>query len=203
MAQNVNFSEHQQQAYMRYYQDGLADLLIGLGILLFGAFMVADWDLPLASFWVVIWLPLWLSAKRSITARRIQNVEVSTQEGAGMMKAGAFIAGMLMLAAAAGLVVLWGQTTGNIPTSFFLAMREYLMVVLGVFGVLVCAVAAWLSGLNRLYAYALVTAVAFAGGYLLNAPIALAVAVVGGIVMLWGLGMLVRFLRKYPLQQQV
>lgn len=203
MAQNVSFSEHQQQAYMRYHQDGLADLLIGLGILLFGAFMVADWDLPLASFWVVIWLPLWLSAKRSITARRIQNVEVSTQESAGMMKAGAFIVGMLMLAAAAGLIVLWGQTTGNIPTSFFLAMREYLMVVLGVFGALVCAIAAWLSGLNRLYGYALVTAVAFAGGYLLNAPIALAVAVVGGIVMLWGLGMLVRFLRKYPLQQQV
>lgn len=75
------------------------------------------------------------------------------------------------------------------------------MVVLGLFGALVLGVAAWLSRLDRLYAYALLNTVVLVGGHLLNPAIALAVAVVGGIVMLWGLGMLVRFVRKYPVQE--
>lgn len=63
------------------------------------------------------------------------------------------------------------------------------------------SVAAWLSGLDRLHAYALLTATAFIGGYLLSASIATAVTVVGGIIMLWGLGLLVRFVRRYPKQR--
>jgi len=120
-----------------------------------------------------------------------------------MLKAGVFVSGILVLLVAAILLVLWGQTTGNIPAWFLAGLRQYLIVVLGLFGALALVVAAWLSGLSRLYAYALLTAVALVGGYLLNAPIALAVTLVGGMVMAWGLGMLVRFVRKYPLQQQV
>jgi hypothetical protein len=74
------------------------------------------------------------------------------------------------------------------------------MVVLGVTGAFVMGVAAWLSGLGRLYAYAMLTAVAFVGGYLLHAPFALALTVVGGVITLWGGVMLVRFVRKYPIQ---
>ncbi len=203
MAQSVNLSEREQRAYMRYHQDGLADLLIGLGILLAGLNMLLDWDVSLGALWVVLWLPIWLSAKKLITARRIPDVQVSREQYAGMLKAGVFVSGMLVVLVAAGMVVLWGQETGNTPAWFLAGLGQYLIVVLGLFGALTLAVAAWLSGLNRLYAYALLTAVAFVGGYLLNAAIALAVTVVGGIVMLWGLGMLVRFVRKYPLQQQV
>ncbi len=203
MAQSVNLSEREQRAYMRYHQDGLADLLIGLGILLAGLNMLLDWDVSLAALWVVLWLPIWLSAKKSITARRIPDIQVSREQYAGMLKAGVFVSGMLVLLVAAVLLVLWGQTTGNTPAWFLAGLRQYLIVVLGLFGALVLALAAWLSGLSRLYAYGLLIAVAFVGGYLLNAPIAPAVTVVGGIVMLWGLGMLVRFVRKYPLQQQV
>jgi len=203
MAQSVSLSEPEERAYMRYHQDGLADLLVGLGILLAGLNMLLDWDVSLGALWVVLWLPIWLSAKRSITARRIPDGQVSREQYSGMLRAGVFISGMLVLLVAAGMVALWGQEMGSTPAWFLAALREYLMVVLGLFGALILAVAAWLSGLNRLHAYALVTAVAFVGSYLLSAPIALAVAVVGGIVMAWGLGMLVRFLRKYPLQQQV
>jgi hypothetical protein len=199
----MSSKEREQRAYMRYHQDGLADLLIGLGILLFGLNMLLDWDVPLAAVWVVLWVPIWMSAKKSITARRMHDVEVSMERYDGIRKAIVFVAAVLLLPLVAGLVVLWGQSRGTLPPWFLAGLREYLMIVLGLFGALVVAVAAWLSGLNRLHAYALVTAVALVGGYLLDAPIALAVTVVGAIVMLWGLGLLVRFVRKYPLQQQV
>lgn len=198
MEQNISSQNDQQQAYMRYYQDGLADLLIGLGVLLAGLFMLLDSDVPLAAAWVVLWLPIWMSAKKSIAARRIGKAEVPMEQQKGIAKAVLFVAGVLVLLVAAAMVALWGQNTGKIPSWFLAGLRQYLIVVLGLLGAIVISVMGWLSGLDRLYAYAVATAVVFVGGYLLNVPIALAVAVVGGIVMLWGLGLLVRFVRKYP-----
>ena len=200
MAQNVISGVHERRAYMRYHEDGLADLMIGLSVLLGGLYILADWDVPLGAVWVVLWLPLWLSAKKSITARRAPNVEISEKRYAGMMRAAAFVVIVLVLLVFAGSVLLWGQSTGAVPLWFETALREYLTVVLGLVGALVLAIAAWLSGLNRLYAYALLTAIAFVGSYLLHAPVALAVAVAGGTITLWGLAMLSRFVRSHPVQ---
>jgi hypothetical protein len=68
------------------------------------------------------------------------------------------------------------------------ALRDYLIVVFGVFGAVILSGAAWLSGLKRLYVYALLTAVAFVIGYLLNAPMALAVTMTGAVITLRGGG---------------
>ncbi len=200
MAQNVGSKEREQRAYMRYQEDGVLDLLVGLGIVLAGLTMLVDSDFPLAALWVVVWVPIWMSAKKLITARRLPDVEVPKEHLAGMMRAGVFIVLMLVLALLAGMVMLWGRSTGSVPVGFLEGLREYLMVVLGVTGAFVMGVAAWLSGLGRLYAYAMLTAVAFVGGYLLHAPFALALTVVGGVITLWGGVMLVRFVRKYPIQ---
>ena len=200
MAQSVISGVHEQRAYMRYHEDGLADLMIGLSVLLGGLYLVVDWDIPLGAVWVVLWLPLWLSAKKSITARRAPNVEISEVRYAGMMKAATFVVITLVLLVFAGSLLLVGQSGGLVPSWFVTGLREYLTVVLGLVGSLVLTIAAWLSGLNRLYAYALLTAVAFVGSYLLHAPAGLAVAVVGGVVMLWGLVMLSRFVRSHPVQ---
>jgi hypothetical protein len=198
MAQNVSSIEREQEAYTSHHMDGLLDLLVGLAVALGGLSMLLDLDVPFAAVWVVVWLPVWMSAKKAITARRMADVGVSKEQYTGMMRAGVFGVAVLVVAVFAGMVVLWGQSIGNMPTWFFEGLREYLIVVLGLFGALVIAVAGWLSGLNRLYAYAAMTAVAFVGGYLLNAPIALAVTVVGAIIAFWGGVMLARFVRKYP-----
>jgi len=200
MAQSINPGIDEQRAYMSYHEDGLLDLLVGLGVLLAGLTMLVDSDFPLAALWVVVWVPMWMSAKKWVTARRLPDVEVPKEHLAGMMRAGVFIVLMLVLALLAGMVVLWGRSAGSVPAGFLEGVREYVMVVLGVTGAFVMGVAAWLSGLGRLYAYAMLTAVAFVGGYLLHAPIGLAVTVVASIIMLWGAGMLVRFVRKYPKQ---
>jgi len=200
MAQNVSSREREQGAYTSYRMDGLLDLLIGLAILLGGLTLLLDWDVSLGAVWVVVWLPAWLSATKLVTARRMTDTEVSREQYGGMMRAGVFVVVVLILAVFAGMGVLWGRSTGSLPAWFLPGLREYLRVVLGLLGTLVIAVAAWLSGLNRLYAYAALTAVVFVGGYLLNAPIALAVTVVGSIITLWGAVMLVRFVRTHPKQ---
>ena len=185
---------------MRYHEDGLLDLLIGLAVLLGGVYAAVELDVPLAAAWVVLWLPIWLSAKKSITARRAPNVQISEEQYTGMMRAAVFVVITMVLLVFAGSLLLLGQSSGLVPSWVMTIVRQYLTVVLGLIGALVLATAGWLSNLNRLYAYALVTAMAFIGTYLLQAPAGLAVAVVGGVATLWGLIMLSRFLRSHPVQ---
>jgi len=200
MAQNVSLKGDERRAYMSYHQYGLLDLLIGLGVLLAGVYVLVDGDIPLGAVWVVLWLPIWLSAKKSITARRVPDVEISEEQYDGMWRAAAFVIAALVLLVCAVLALIWGRNAGLIAEGFIAAVGQHLMWVLGLFGALVLGVAAWLSGLNRLYAYALLTAVAFVGGYLLGAPFALAVTVVAAVVMVWGGVLLVRFVRTHPVQ---
>jgi hypothetical protein len=201
MVHSVNMERREEGGYMRYHEDGLADTFVGLGVLLAGLMMLFDWDISLGGVWVVLWLPLWLAAKRSITARRVPDVQVSSEQYSGALKAAIFMCSMLIALVAAGMLVLWGQVSGYIPAWLLAALREYLMLVLGLFGAVVSGTAAWLSGLQRLYAYALLTAVASVVGYLLGAPIALVVTLMGGVVALWGVGLLIRFVREHPVQQ--
>jgi hypothetical protein len=86
MIENIESKGREQQVYMSYHEDGLLDLLVGLAILLGGLSMLVDWDISLGALWVVIWLPLWLAAKRSITARRTLAVEVSEDQYADMIR---------------------------------------------------------------------------------------------------------------------
>jgi hypothetical protein len=200
MKHDIRMNERQHPAYMSYHEDGLLDLLLGLAVLLAGIYALADLGMPLGAAWVVLWLPIWLSAKKSITTRRIPGVEISGQRYDGLWRAAAFVIATVVLLVFAGLAILWGRNAGFIPTQFVTALAERLPLALGLFGALVLAVAAWLSGLNRLYAYALVTAVAFVGAYLLGAPLALAVALVAACVSVWGAVLLVRFLQTHPLR---
>lgn len=198
MVENIESKGREQQVYMSYHEDGLLDLLVGLAILLGGLNMLLDWDISLGALWVVIWLPLWLAAKRSITARRTLAVEVSEEQYADMMRGAVYVVIALVLVVFASMVVLWGGNTGKIPAWFLDGLQEYLALVLGLFGAVILSGAAWLSGLQRLYAYGLLTAVAFVGGYLLNAPIVLAVTMMGAVITVWGAVTLARFVRKHP-----
>jgi len=200
MTHTLNSAVNQQRRYMSYHEDGLLDLLVGLGVLLGGLYMLVDWDIPLGALWAVLWLPLWLSAKKSITARRLPDVEISQERYAAMMKAGVFVVVALVLLVFAGLALLWGQSTGRVGEWLLAGLQAYLTLLLGLFLALVMVVAAWLSGLARLFAYALLTAVVFVGGHFLNVPAALPVALVGGFIMLWGLVVFARFVRSHPQQ---
>jgi len=196
----IGTQERKEQAYMTYHEDGLLDLLIGLAVLLGGLYMLVDLDIPLGGVWVVLWLPIWLSARKTITSRRLPNVEVPNEQYVGLMRAAVFVVFTLVLLVFAGSLLLLGHSSGLVPSWFVSGLREHLTLVLGLIGAFVMTIAGWLSGLNRLFAYALLTALGFAGTYWLQAPAGLAVAVAGGVVMIWGFVMLSRFVRSHPVQ---
>jgi hypothetical protein len=200
MTHTLNSAVNQQRRHLSYHEDGLLDLLVGLAVLLSGLYMLVAGDIPLGGLWVVLWLPLWLSARKSIAARHSPDVEVSQERYAAIMKAGVFVVVSLVLLVFAGLALLWGQSTGRVGEWFLAWLQVYLTMLLGLFLALVMAVASWLSGVARLFVYALLTAVVFVSGYILNVSAALPIALVGGFVMLWGLVLFARFVRSHPVQ---
>jgi hypothetical protein len=57
-----------------------------------------------------------------------------------------------------------------------------------------------MSGLKRLYAYALLTVIIAAGGYLLGAPLWQTIVFLGAMISLSGVILLNRFLGRYPVE---
>jgi hypothetical protein len=205
MTQNQDSRHRDQEAYRYYLHDGLQDILVGLSLLFAGFYLSTDLSAALVAIWVVLWLPLWRSARKAIVAPRVHDTDVSPEQTARARRAGVFliviVAGSTLLAVVAGIGVLVGKETVLIPEWSISWLRQYLILALGLLAAVTLGVAAWLSGLNRLYAYAVVTLAVFSAGYLIDAPIPLAAAVIGGVVTLWGLVMLTRFVRRYPAQQ--
>jgi hypothetical protein len=54
------------------------------------------------------------------------------------------------------------------------------------------------TGVKRLYAYAALAVIAFAGGYWFNLDFPLLFTVLGAVILLSGIVVLLRFKRKYP-----
>jgi len=203
MSQNISLREIKPSAYLSYRQDGLVDIFIGLGILVFGIGMLTD-QLYIVGIFPALLVPLWTSAKRSITAPRMGNVGFSPAQWAkGSMTVGILLGiGMLALTRVVGIVVFRSRSTANISPgllAWVTWLKEYHMLAFGLLGAFVMSVGASLSGFSRLYAYAALTVVVFACGYMLNASLPLSVVLVGIVMLLSGVGVLIQFLQQYPI----
>jgi hypothetical protein len=109
----------------------------------------------------------------------------------------------LALVMVLGLVVFWGQSTGNAPPWLLAALawlRGHAPLAFGLFGAALLGVSALIFGLNRFYAYALLTIIISAGGYLLGIPLWVTVVLVGAMMSLSGTILLIRFLYRYPVE---
>jgi len=192
MSQQTNLKEIERRARM-YNGDGLLDIFIGLAILLAGAAEVLD-RTSSAAIWVVLWLPLMMAAKRSITVSRMRAIDFTPASDArrrtrqGMMIAVLASAVLLTL----GLVLFTGSRA--LP-------REYSRVFWPVVLVAIGGLIALGTGVKRLYVYTLLAVILFAVGYLFNLgyPLHVYLAVLGAVILLSGMVILARFLRKCPI----
>jgi hypothetical protein len=166
--------------------------------------MLAD-NVVFVALMPIFFLPAWRSVKKSITAPRMYHIDFTPAPNARRNLMGIILVIVLSLALlmVLGLVVFWGQSTGNIPPWLLATLtwlREHATLAFGLFGAFLLGVSAAMSRLKRLYAYALLMVIIFAGGYLLGAPLWLAVVLVGAMMLLCGTILLLRFLQRYPVE---
>ncbi len=74
----ISLKELEKKAFTSYHQDGLLDIFLGIGIIVFGLGMATD-QFYFGSIMPAILFPLWAAAKKAITIPRIGLVNFSPE----------------------------------------------------------------------------------------------------------------------------
>ena len=192
----INLRALERRAYLSYHQDGILDIFIGLSILLFGLWILADMAY-LAGAFVAIFTPIYAQVKKQITVPRLGYVKFTSSRTAKIQKniLVLVIAGVLTLIPA---VLLFKTTEQGIlaPIHFLI---DYGMIVIGVSGTVLLSVVAYISDIRRLYGYSVLFFATFTGGHFLSIPFSYYLVMLGAVILLSGAYFLIGFLHEYPL----
>ena len=192
---SIDMSEIERKVYMVYNEDGLVDIALGFVFLGWGVLLAVGPPF-LITLLGPIALGIWYIGKRLIAVPRVGLIE----PGEKMANRNRNLAvALLFLGVLAFVGILIGVLGGSS------ALDEY---ALGLVGLVVAGgvcVLAYLLQANRLYAYAALLFVAFAGGAALAERITavdaflVSIIVAGALIIVSGVVVLARFLRRYPL----
>ncbi|UCD99528.1 MAG: hypothetical protein JSV42_02015 [Chloroflexota bacterium] len=194
MSYELDIKEIERQVYMSYSEDGLVDIAIGVVMATWGTMLLME-PSGLIGLIALLGMGIWYFGKRFITVPR-----------AGVIKPGLKMErrmrNLTILLLVLGLLALVGILMSRILGSSFSADHP-----LGILGLVIASgvcLLAYLLNTVRLYAYAVILFIAFVGGEILAGTIttfdafAISVIIAGVVILLSGLFILIRFLRRYP-----
>jgi len=197
MSYELNMKKIERQVYLSYSEDGLVDIAIGVVITAWGLMLTQE-PSGLIGLLGLLGMGVWYFGKRLITIPRIGVIEPSPKMERKLSNLAIFLvvlglvvfAGILLSRAAGGLVI-----------------SDYSLAILGLVLAAGVALVAYLLNAARIYLYAVILFASFAGGEILAKSVttfdafALSVILGGALILLSGIIVLVRFMRKYPRQQ--
>ena len=195
MSQDEQLKKLSRRAYVSYHQDGLIDILIGLGTLGFGLMMLTG----NVVFNMMAWMPIifYVPLKNRITVPRFGYVQFTSERVKKQRLLIAVMAGLLFFAFAMGLYVfaMWDEMP---PLVEIFTAGDGMLLLGGLFALMLLA-AGLITRLNRLFIYAILTMLILPGGALLGVEPEIRVIFLGALILLIGIILLFRFLRTYPL----
>lgn len=202
MPQEMNLQKLERKAWTSYFDDGLLDITVGLFVLAFGIGMTTQYTYLTVLSWMVIFF--FAAAKKSITLPRVGLVKFHPEREERIKKENLFFVVFFSITAIVGLGFFIAHLI-DIPLSVKSIVGELALVAYElIIAVGLCFVAYW-KQINRFYAYgAFVLAIIVAGQFFTNFdvhPFFVTGAVflaAGSVILITGLAVLVRFLRKYP-----
>jgi hypothetical protein len=197
MSYELNMKEIERQVYLSYSEDGLVDIAIGVVITAWGLMLTQE-PSGLIGLLGLLGMGVWYFGKRLITIPRIGVIEPSPKMERKLSNLAIFLVVL-------GLVVFAGILLSRAAGS--LVISDYSLAILGLVLAAGVALVAYLLNAARIYLYAVILFASFAGGEILAKSVttfdafALSVILGGALILLSGIIVLVRFMRKYPRQQ--
>jgi len=188
MKPEIDTKKIQRKVYLTYFQDGLWDVVLGLFLLGWGFTVWFDlpW-IPGATFVAFFWLALGLKQKSTYPRIGYANPIEHRKKLSRVVIAGAVI---LLL----GVMVFLLVATGGMPQF----LRDYFELLFGtILAIVIGLIGCW-WGILRWYGYAGLVFALAAFNQWLGLSFELSFIIPGGVVLLYGLIIFVRFLRKYP-----
>ena len=179
-----------------YHKDGLMDIFIGFAIFFAGLFLWTEmvW---MAGIFIPVLLPSFQAARKQFLEPRIGELPHNSQQQAQAQKVllmTTLLLGVLFLAGI-GMFYAYGELSG--PLNEWL--RPNFLLVLGIIFAGMWLFAAAMLKINRFYLYAAFTFSALALAQLMAFPIWIALAILGGLIILSGAIILIRFIRQHPI----
>jgi MFS family permease len=202
MATDVNLKQLERRVFGSYFHDGLWDIYGAFLVLGIGFTMVIGWDYLMLVF-AVLAVGLLLFRKR-IIAPRLGLVKFSPERQTKTKRSTLIAMIALTFTMLLGVVFFVLFSTNSVPEWLNIWMGYYFLAAFGGIQALLVAIAAYIVGVWRYYVYAALIFIAYviAGilrpGDMESIPILIA----GSIVLVSGVVILARFLRKHPSPSQ-
>jgi hypothetical protein len=186
----ADLKQIQRKVYMSYFQDGLWDILLGIFLVGWGLMLTFDFVVIVGGIWVAFYFII-LSLKRWLTYPRAGYIKISEARRQQMKMV---ILGVVLFLL--GLAVFFLFAASSRPAW----LGEYFIFMFGTMTAVIIALLGYWWKVSRWYFYAALVFVAAAVYQWLDTPLNLTFIVPGGIFALYGVVLLVRFLRRYPKQ---
>jgi hypothetical protein len=177
-------------------QDGLADIFLGLCMLVAGMTMATQDPFPAAIMPAILW-PLFLSFRKSVTLPRVESLTLSPERRSRLRGLTAVSFGLLLALIAVYLVRRFIVTGGVLPLSV------QFWAGLALFSLLFIHAAGIVLGIRRMYLYGSLALAIYMIFNLLGASIFVSMAIYGGLLLAAGIVVLFRFLRLNPVDMEV
>jgi hypothetical protein len=199
MTQNIDLKKNDQEAYLYFHKDGLIDIAIGLGVLVFGLGILVDlaWLAAILPINIVI---LWKPIKKAFTARRLSEDELELLNPTAIRKTFALISGLLWLLLGTGLALFLALSFGNVSNVVRDWMRAYFEPGFGVFFAVTMSTAGVILSVQRFHLYSLLTVLIFLGVFFLKGGLPIALVLTGSAIILAGLIISWQFAKSHPVR---
>ncbi len=185
MTQSIDLQEIEKKAWTSYFQDGMWDMFFGM-MMLVGAIRTYTGN-PYTTLLIFVAVGGMVAGKKLITTPRLGRVKFGPER---QKKRTELILGLVISVFVTSTVLM------VLFPDFSVLVRSVLMFILITF---IFSMVAYYMEFKRLYIYGILIAATFGAGELLDQPLpAIAYAIPGTIMMAIGMGLFIRFLRKYP-----
>lgn len=201
MNHRLSLRELEKAAWMRTFEHGLWDVALGSMFLMFGLTILVDFP-ALSGIWIVVLLPSLRELGRKIVIPRIGHVQFrERRKRATGRLSGILTATMVIGVALLGFFIWFSR--GGATSAWTEWVAHHFIVVIGLIWGGGLAVTGKLVDFPRLYAYglgvftSLIVTDLFEGYHL-----GISLTLVGSLIMLVGIALFIRFIRRYPKQEE-
>ena len=199
MTNRFALREIEKKAWFRTFEHGMWDIALGSMFLVFGLSILVNFA-ALSAIGVAALLPVCLQAGRKIVVPRIGHVQFRARR----KQAKGRLTGVLTATALMGLVtfMFMAWILKGTPPPWAQWISEHFVIFIGLIWGGALAVTGWLVNFPRLYGYgALMFGSLLITDFVKGYHLGFSLAIVGGLILLTGITLLIRFIRRYPKQE--
>ena len=201
MSGRINLDEIERRAYLSYHEDGLVDMVIGIGLFVASLYAYVEM-LWLIGGMIVVLTPTYMGLKQKFTFPRIGQVTFSRGRTRRSQNSMTFLVFVNVIGVLLGLA-FWMGFSGDTRPQWMLLMVENFPIVIGVAGAVIWAVVGYFSDLTRFYRYAASTLVVIGSANFMPTPFVAHMLFLSVIVTVLGFLQFQGFRRKYPVVKEI